>query len=29
SNGAEVFRTTGCAMCHTPSLQTGQNKMAA
>ena len=29
SNGADVFRSTGCAMCHTPSLQTGQNKVAA
>ena len=29
SNGADVFRTTGCALCHTPSLQTGQNKVAA
>jgi len=29
SNGADLFRTTGCALCHTPSLQTGQNKVAA
>jgi CxxC motif-containing protein (DUF1111 family) len=29
SNGADVFRNTGCALCHTPSLQTGQHSVAS
>ncbi len=28
-NGAQVFSQVGCAMCHTPSLQTGVNPIAA
>ncbi len=29
TNGASVFKTTGCVLCHTPSLQTGQSKVAS
>jgi CxxC motif-containing protein (DUF1111 family) len=29
SNGAQVFSQVGCALCHTPSLQTGVNPIAA
>ena len=29
TNGAQVFSQVGCAMCHTPSLQTGVNPIAA
>ena len=28
TNGANVFKTTGCVLCHTPSLQTGQMNVA-
>jgi CxxC motif-containing protein (DUF1111 family) len=29
TNGANVFKTTGCVLCHTPSLTTGQSNVAA
>jgi CxxC motif-containing protein (DUF1111 family) len=29
TNGANVFKATGCALCHTPSLTTGQSNIAA
>jgi len=29
TNGAQVFSQVGCALCHTPSLQTGVNAIAA
>jgi CxxC motif-containing protein (DUF1111 family) len=29
TNGAQVFSQVGCALCHTPSLQTGVNPIAA
>jgi CxxC motif-containing protein (DUF1111 family) len=29
ANGSRVFTTTGCALCHTPSLETGNSAVAA
>jgi CxxC motif-containing protein (DUF1111 family) len=29
TNGANVFATTGCVLCHTPSLTTGQSAVAS
>ena len=29
TNGAQVFSQVGCGLCHTPSLQTGVNSIAA
>lgn len=29
NNGRTLFSTTGCALCHTPSLQTGNSTIAA
>jgi CxxC motif-containing protein (DUF1111 family) len=29
SDGARLFNTTGCALCHTPSFQTGNTTVAA
>ena len=29
SDGLQLFQSTGCALCHTPSFTTGQSKIAA
>src|SRR5262249_55066987 len=29
ANGAQLFRSVGCALCHTPKLQTGDSTVAA